>query len=211
MKSITPAPPNKHAIKTRETRELLLQAAETIFVRDGYEGAELGEIATLAGRTKGAIYAQFKSKEDIFLALVKDHSLRYRAQMDEYLAKSTGIADNMAAFRRFCLNLAADESWALLLLEFKLFTIRHPEARKRLQTFYASFISGKNEENYTRLLGPAAKGKKAISRTVAVHTLRPMLSALLLEARFDPDLLTSDAFKNVAERIFDAMLDTPSQ
>ena len=51
---------NKHELKTRETRTLFLQAAETIFVRDGYEGAELGEIAALAGRTKGAIYAQFK-------------------------------------------------------------------------------------------------------------------------------------------------------
>ena len=53
---------NKHELKTRETRELLLQAAKTVFVRDGYEGAELGEIAALAGRTKGAIYAQFESK-----------------------------------------------------------------------------------------------------------------------------------------------------
>jgi AcrR family transcriptional regulator len=73
---------NKHELRTRETRELLLHAAEKIFVRDGYEGAELGEIAALAGRTKGAIYAHFKSKEDIFLALVEHHTLRYRAQME---------------------------------------------------------------------------------------------------------------------------------
>src|SRR5260370_18111942 len=119
---------NKHELRTRETRALLLQAAETIFVRDGYEGAELGEIAALAGRTKGAIYAQFKSKEDIFLALIEDDILRYRAQMSEMLAQSTSIEENLAAYRRFCLDLAENQSWALCLLEFKLFSIRHPES-----------------------------------------------------------------------------------
>jgi AcrR family transcriptional regulator len=202
---------NKHELRTRETRELLLHAAEKIFVRDGYEGAELGEIAALAGRTKGAIYAHFKSKEDIFLALVEHHTLRYRTQMEELLAKSTSVEGNLAAFRQFSLNLVEDEAWALLLLEFELFTIRHPESKKRLQSFYARVVSGNEEKRYTELLGPAGKGKKAISRTIAVHTLRPMLSALLLEAKFNPELFGPDAIKKVAGRIFDAMLEVPSQ
>jgi AcrR family transcriptional regulator len=202
---------NKHELRTKQTRQLLLQAAEKIFVRDGYEGAELGEIAALAGRTKGAIYAHFDSKEDIFLALVEHHTLRNRAQMEELLAKSTSVEGNMAAFRQFILNLVEDEAWALLLLEFELFTIRHPESKKRLQSFYAGVLAGNQEERYTQLLGPAGKGKKAISRTIAVHTLRPMLSALLLEAKFDPELLGADAIKKVAGRVFDALLDVPPQ
>jgi AcrR family transcriptional regulator len=210
-REMTPPKVNKHELRTKETRELLLQAADKIFVRDGYEGAELGEIAALAGRTKGAIYAHFKSKEDIFLALVEHHTLRYRAQMEELLAKSTSVEGNMAAFRQFSLNLAEDEAWALLLLEFKLFTIRHPEAKKRLQSFFARILSGDQETRLAKLLGPAGKGRNAISRTLAVYTLRPMLSALLLEAKFDPELLGADAIKKVASRIFDAMLEVPSQ
>src|SRR5450631_4428040 len=88
---------NKHEQRTRETRAFLLAAAETIFVRDGYEGAELGEIAALAGRTKGAIYAQFESKEDIFLALIEERTRCYREQMEELLTKSTSIEGNLAA------------------------------------------------------------------------------------------------------------------
>jgi AcrR family transcriptional regulator len=176
----------------------------------GTEGAELGEIAALAGRTKGAIYAHFKSKEEIFLALVEHHTHRYRAQMQELLAKSTGVEGNVAALRQFMLNLAEDEAWALLFLEFKLFTIRHPESKKRIQSFYAELLSGNQEARYAELLGPAGKGKKAISRTIAVHTLRPMLSALLLETRFDPQLLGADAIKRVAGRVFDALLEVPS-
>jgi AcrR family transcriptional regulator len=66
--------PNKNELRTKETRELLLRAAGTIFVRDGYEGAELGEIASLAGCTKGAIYCHFKSKEDLFIALFAERT-----------------------------------------------------------------------------------------------------------------------------------------
>jgi AcrR family transcriptional regulator len=114
----------------------------------GTEGAELGEIAALAGRTKGAIYAHFKSKEEIFLALVEHHTHRYRAQMQELLAKSTGVEGNVAALRQFMLNLAEDEAWALLFLEFKLlpsgilnrrsvfkvFTLNYCPATKRRDT-----------------------------------------------------------------------------
>src|SRR5580692_1465067 len=107
---------NKHELKTRQTRSLLLQAAETIFVRDGYEGAELGEIAALAGRTKGAIYAQFKSKEDIFLALIEDRSNCHRARMEKILAKSPTIDGNIAALRGFYLERTEDQAWSLLLL-----------------------------------------------------------------------------------------------
>jgi AcrR family transcriptional regulator len=208
---VTPPKINKHELRTRETRELLLNAAEKIFVRDGYEGAELGEIATLAGRTKGAIYAQFKSKEEIFLALVAHHIQRYRAQMEALLAKSTSVEGNLAALREFTLNLAEDEAWALLLLEFKLFTIRHPEAKTRLESFYVELLSGNKEKRYAQLLGRAGKGKKAISRTLAVHALRPMLSALLLEAKFDPELFGPDAIRKVAGRVFDALFEVPPQ
>lgn len=200
---------NKHELKTKETRELLLQAAETIFVRDGYEGAELGEIAALAGRTKGAIYAHFKSKEDIFLALVEQHVLRSRAKMEAWLAKSTSIEENVEAFRRYTMTYLENDSFPLLVLEFKLFTIRHPESKKRFQRVHAELVSVNKEERYVQVFGPAGGGKNAISRTVATHTLLPMLIALLLEAKFDPKLLSTDVIKKVVGRVFDAMMETP--
>jgi AcrR family transcriptional regulator len=200
---------NKHELKTRETRELLLQAAETIFVRDGYEGAELGEIAALAGRTKGAIYGQFQSKEDIFLALIEDHMLRYRAQMATLLIKSTSVEGNMAALRKFYLKLAEDQAWALLLLEFKLFAIRHPQSKKRLQNFLAGVISENQEKRFTELLGPAGTGKEALSRVVAIQAMQPMVSALVLEAKFQSALLGQDVVRKVTGRIFDTLLETP--
>jgi AcrR family transcriptional regulator len=200
---------NKHELKTRETRELLLRAAETIFVRDGYEGAELGEIAALAGRTKGSIYAQFESKEDIFLALIEDRKNRYRAQMEKLLAESSTVDGNMAALRHFFMKLADDQAWALLILEFKLFAIRHPESKKRLQSLFAEVLSQNNEKKYAGVFGPAGKGKNAISRVVAIQTLQPVISALILEAKLEPVFSGEGVVRKVVGRIFDALLEVP--
>jgi len=200
---------NKHEQRTRETRVLLLQAAETIFVRDGYEGAELGEIAALAGRTKGAIYAQFTSKEDIFLALIEDRSNSHRARMEKILAKSPTVEENMAALRSFYRERTEDKAWSLLLLEFKLFAMRHPESKKRLQRLYATMISRDDESRLAGIIGPAAKGKNAISRVVAIQSLQPVISALVLEAQMETNLSGRNVIQKVADRIFDALMEVP--
>jgi len=197
---------NKHELRTRETRELLLQAAEKVFVRDGYEGAELGKIAALAGRTKGAIYAQFKSKEDIFLALIEQHTTHYRTLMAEMLARSTSIEGNLAALRKFYLNLIEDEAWALLFLEFKLYAIRHPESKEKLQKHLDEVMPAGEEKRYAQLLGPAGKGKDALSRSEAVIALQPLVSALAVESKLLPNFLDDRALKNAANKIFDALL-----
>ncbi len=199
--------PNKHQVKTKETRELLLRAAEEVFVREGYAGAELGEIASIAGRTKGAIYAQFESKEDIFMALVEDHALRYRAEMEKTLADSTSVEQNRAAFRKLCMRLSGDRAWNLLMLEFKLFAIRNPEAKRRYQQFIAKMIPPGAEKRLIGLLGAERKGKQMIGRSLSVQLIQPLLSALTLEALFDPDMLTEQARDKVTERLFDALVE----
>jgi AcrR family transcriptional regulator len=208
---MTAAKVNKHELKTKETRELLIKAAETIFVRDGYKGADLGEIAALAGRTKGAIYAQFKSKEDIFLALVEDHMLRNRKQMATLLEGSTSVKENIAEMRKFCLRLAEDESFGLLMLEFKLFCIRNPKSQKRLQKLFAGVLSKEREQQFSELLGQAGKGKDDVSRVVAVQTLQPIVSALILEAKLEPLIFGENTIKKVAGRMFDALFEVPKR
>jgi AcrR family transcriptional regulator len=200
---------NKHELRTKETRALLIAAAETIFARDGYEGAELGEIAALAGRTKGAIYAQFKSKEDIFLALIEDRMLIDRAQMREMLSRSIGIEANISALRSFYLSHAEDQAWNLLLLEFKLFAMRHPESKKRLQSLYAGVLSQRDEARLAEILGPA--GKNGIGRVAAIQALQPILSGLVLEAQLETSLSDMEVMKKVTNRVFDALLDAPAR
>ena len=204
--------PNKNELRTKETRDQLLRSAETIFVRDGYEGAELGEIASLAGRTKGAIYAHFENKEDLFIALFSERMRLYADRMLELLAGSTSIEQNLQIFRKFYLGTLEDKNWLLLLLEFKLLAIRHPESKERLQRVHRELLpQARDEEAFAKIFGSGGHGKAALSRSVAVATLAPILSALAVEEQFEPTLLEGSALRKVAGRLFDALLIAPSR
>jgi AcrR family transcriptional regulator len=205
MEQMTFKTVNKHELRTRETRALLLQAAETIFVRDGYEGAELGEIAALAGRTKGSIYAQFQSKEDIFLALIEDRAQKSREQLMALTAGTKSVARNIAALRTFYTERLENPAWSLLLLEYKLFAMRHPDSMNRLRDKYAAVFSEREKEAFTETFG-TAKGKDGISRLMEIQSLQPVVSALVLEAQLGTALSDKDVLQKVFTRIFDALL-----
>ena len=204
--------PNKHELRTKETRDLLLRSAETIFVRDGYERAELGEIAALAGRTKGAIYAQFKSKEDLFIALFVERMSNYANRMYDLLPGSADTETNLKIFREFFLGTVEDTSWNLLFLEFKLFAIRHPESMARLRTVHKELLPrAHQEEEFAVVFGPSRSGENALNRSAAVAALSPILSALAVEAQFTPELLDESTLRNVVTRIFDSLLPPPAR
>jgi hypothetical protein len=74
---------------------------------------------------------------------------------------------------------------------------------------FAGALSPNNEKKYAAVLGPAGKGKNAISRVVAIQTLQPMISALVLEAKLEPAFAGEDVLKKVVNRIFDALLEVP--
>src|SRR5260370_23427492 len=59
------------------TRQLLLDAAASVFARKGYVGASVEEIAETAGFSIGAVYSNFGSKEELFLEL----SAAYRSDL----------------------------------------------------------------------------------------------------------------------------------
>lgn len=56
--------------RQRQTREALVSAARDVFAEDGYHSASLERIAREAGYSKGAVYSNFASKSDLFLAVM---------------------------------------------------------------------------------------------------------------------------------------------
>src|SRR5271165_7040222 len=124
---------NKQQLRTRETQARLLNAAEEVFLRDGYEAAQLDEIAATAGRSKGAVYTHFKSKEDLFLALFENRTRDYVERLVTSLRKCASPKESMETFREFYVGLASDRTWPILTMEFKLFALRHPEWKKRFR------------------------------------------------------------------------------
>jgi AcrR family transcriptional regulator len=64
-------------------RAALLEAAATLFARDGYAGASTKEIAHLARTSETTIYRQFGSKSELFTAAVVEPFLEF---VDDYAA-----------------------------------------------------------------------------------------------------------------------------
>ena len=68
----------RRAEQVERNRELVLAAAQRVFVARGYAGATLEAIADEAGFSKGVVYSQFGSKPDLFFALLEQR-IEHRA------------------------------------------------------------------------------------------------------------------------------------
>jgi AcrR family transcriptional regulator len=179
------------------TRTLLLSAAEQVFARVGYEKAQVEEIADAAGFSKGALYAHFKSKEELFLALYKTKTASSLAKLHHALDSAPTRDGKIDAFRSFYVSMSKEKHWALIILEVKLFIRRHPEVRERLRQIDEQ-AGDSIEEAFTRLFGNSARA--------AGEALGGVFSALVLEADLEPNVLTERKMKGMLGTIFDALL-----
>src|SRR5215472_4299618 len=59
--------------KRDRTRAALVRAAAEVIGEKGWDRTSLDEVAARAGMTRGAIYGNFKHREDLFLAVVRAH------------------------------------------------------------------------------------------------------------------------------------------
>src|SRR5689334_13123417 len=113
------------------TRRHLLDAAAVVFADKGFHGATIDEVAKAAGFTKGAVYSNFTSKDDLFLALLDDRSDRQFAIVTEVLDDGPrGRGDAAPRMRELIRSGAvfSDDTWETLFLEFVLYARRNPEA-----------------------------------------------------------------------------------
>ena len=64
--------PRRKAEQSEHTRRLLLAVARELFAERGYAGTSTEEIVQRAGVTRGALYHQFRDKEDLFRAVYEE-------------------------------------------------------------------------------------------------------------------------------------------
>jgi AcrR family transcriptional regulator len=132
---------NRQAERTAATRARLLEAAETIFARDGFELAKLEEIAAEAGYTRGAFYANFASKEDLFIALLAEEVEKRMAQATLAAKSAKEHSDPLKAMRENYVRSLTNRTWNILFLEYKLFILRHPEFKEKVSQMQTKAFS----------------------------------------------------------------------
>jgi AcrR family transcriptional regulator len=116
------------------TRQHLLEAAAIVFARKGFHESTLDEVAATAGFSKGAVYSNFKSKDDLFVELLDDRVNRQFAVVSEVL--ESGSHDKAEQFPRIREIFRSDMFWSedfvALWMEFVLYARRNPEAQAKL-------------------------------------------------------------------------------
>jgi AcrR family transcriptional regulator len=116
----------------QRTRERLLDAAADVFKRLGYHGASLEAVAEAAGYTKGAVYSNFDTKADLFMALL-DRYVRAETAGQELLFAGMTIDEAIDSLEAiFDRQIRSDPLWTVLRMEFWLVASRDPEVRQRL-------------------------------------------------------------------------------
>jgi TetR/AcrR family acrAB operon transcriptional repressor len=92
-----------------QTRQTLLDAALTVFSRDGYEAARLKDIAQAADVTRGAIYHHFGSKAGLFEALIEDASALGSLAVSSAIEEGGTFAEITARILVYTLNLLQED------------------------------------------------------------------------------------------------------
>jgi AcrR family transcriptional regulator len=189
--------------RTEATRRKLLAAAEKIFARSGYEAARLEDIAAEAGYTRGAFYANFDSKEDIFFALLEDWIKEKLESVTSLLASYQTRAERASALRRYYVEMAHDRRLVLFSLEYKLFAVRHPGAYARIRA-----RQDRLKKCGAEILGMVSDSPRrlGLSNRAASTGLGALSHALLLERLVNPQSVSDKEVRVLLGLFFDGLI-----
>ncbi|MBI4514246.1 MAG: TetR family transcriptional regulator [Deltaproteobacteria bacterium] len=177
----------------KDTRERLFEAAAKIFEGSGIGDGSIESIASAAGLSRGAVYSNFASKDELIIAMLEDHAERSLEHHRELLARHREPADLIAALR------SAERSRKdpigrspLFHMELILFVARaekrRPELAKRLRARRALIAEIVAAVNRT------AGRKLPVDPVWAGSLLVALEDGFRLHRLVDPDTTPADGF-----------------
>lgn len=201
-----PARGSEHRRLTRKeqqarTRSHLMRSAARVFARRGLEQASIDEVAEDAGFTKGAFYANFKSKEEIFLAMLEERFAQRLAEIERIVEGDAEVPDQARAagsdFARFVL---ADPEWQRLFFEFAAYAARHDDFRRELVKRYA-LLRDQIADAYRRRIERLGITSPVPVEQVSLMTFA-MANGVALEALLEPETVSEDLFGTMLSVFF---------
>jgi len=193
--------PNKHQQRTEHTRQKLLDAGLRVFARDGFEAARIEDIAAAAGHTRGAFYANFETKEDLFLVLLEQQAVKRVAELHAVFERRRSPEEALKALRGLYVKRADDPRWIMLTLEFKLFALRHGKLRAKLAAAHRRIRVSMNFDAIAKFLPSRLYDTK--TREACKVMLEVALYGLILEHAYDPKRIPRPQVANLLRQIFD--------
>lgn len=192
------------AEQREQTRTCLVHAAAKVFSRRGYDKASLDEVAEEAGFTKGAVYSNFKGKEDLFLATIDGHFEERLQSIKRVMAEEPderGTAH--AAGMDFMNQLNADPEYFSLFFEFWAYAQRNPAVKRkflpRVQRFRGALAELFEAKSDAGLELPMPSEQLA-------SMLIAMAAGVAMERELDPKAVPHDMYARMLQYFFRGML-----
>ena len=126
-----PRPRRTQAERSARTRSALLESAARGLSRYGYGNLVLEDVAREAGYTRGALYHQFKDKEDLALAVVRWTDETWRREVGERAdQESDPVAALIALARGHAVLCRRDVARVAMALRLEFSGQDHPVGRE---------------------------------------------------------------------------------
>jgi AcrR family transcriptional regulator len=174
------------ADRQARTRGDLVEAADRLFTKHGFHATSVDAVADAAGYTKGAVYSNFESKEDLFFAVYERRVERRVRETEATLASGETAYEGM---QRLIAELEhrQDDGWLAVFFEFWAHVLRHPELRERFVGLHRRGM----EPVVSALERVAVERREPLPEdAMKLATARyAMLTGLQLERLTQPDLV----------------------
>jgi len=180
--------------KRERTRQRLIDAAAQIVGEKGFHETSLEQVAARAGMSRGAIYGNFKNREDLFLAVVNQ---RWEPIVPNLKPGAT-FREQMRAIGQAVVAAApVRQKSAVGAVSFQLFALTHPKMRKR--------IGKQNAEIYRHMAAGLAQfiSPKDLPMPAErfIRVLHALTDGLLFTRFLTPDLITDEVILSAFEAL----------
>jgi AcrR family transcriptional regulator len=192
------------AERRARTRDDLIEAAQELFSTNGFHATSVDAVADAAGYTKGAVYSNFASKEDLFLAVYGRRAEEAVAAIERELAKAPDPITGIETIARARVERRGGDGWLAVFFEFWAHVLRHPELRERFAAIH------------TRVNQPLAAAAGQVAAEHGVEPEQPvarmatayyaMQLGLQLERLTQPEMVDADLAGYVARRSLEDMV-----
>jgi AcrR family transcriptional regulator len=178
--------------KRARTRAKLLEAARALTRQKGYEHTTMEDIAHRAGMTTGAIYSNFRDRDELFIAL----SEAYWPPIKPSVTPGADFPEILRALAKATIAAVPDRrAVAVGFLTGRAYALSHEELRRQAREKTAkSYDAGA-----AWLRSMVGDGALPFRPEIMVRVIHALTEGLLLQRFLTPELVGDEVFRAAFE------------